>query len=176
MSVTRLQLFWNSCLFSNFEFWPWGTKIWYSARSSELHVIFIIPLARRWLCMSSSFLGFLWHGHIQDCSKVGYVSNPTSFLWNSRSPIRRYLKYGFIWVWGCSSNYNQNTGDAAQTATTWKMRSKIKSTITMPFSPYVLVLFAHSCDLTLMVQHNESRGDKCWRSIFDYGQIGQTHT
>ena len=62
---------------------------------------------------------------------------------------------------GCSSNYIQNTGDAAQTATTWKMRSKIKSTITTPFSQYVLVLFAHSCDLTLMVQHNESRGDKC---------------
>ena len=52
-------------------------------------------------------------------------------------------------------------GDAAQTATTWGMRLKAKSTITTPFSPYVLTLFAHSYDLTLMVQHNESRGDKC---------------
>ena len=62
---------------------------------------------------------------------------------------------------GCSSNYNQNTGDAAQTATTWGMGLKAKGINTTPFSPYVLTLFAHSCDLTLMVQHNESRGDKC---------------
>ena len=82
-----------------------------------------------------------------------------------------------IWVWGCSSRYNLNLGDAAQDITwIWGMQLKVKDTITTPFSLYVLTLFAHSYNLTLMVQHNESRGGKCWRSILDYGQIGRTHS
>ena len=49
-------------------------------------------------------------------------------------------------------------GDAAQIARVWGMQLKIKGTVITPFSLYVLTLFAHSYNLTLMVQHNESRG------------------
>ena len=48
--------------------------------------------------------------------------------------------------------------DAAQIARAWGMQLKVKGTVITPFSLYVLALFADSCVLTFMVQHNESRG------------------
>ena len=62
---------------------------------------------------------------------------------------------------GMQLKVQSELGDAAQMARTWGMQLKVKETVIMPFSLYVLTLFAHSYDFTLMVHHNESKGGKC---------------
>ena len=89
------------------------------------------------------------------------VLNPTSVIIVPEVAVESLFNAQFYLSMGMQLKIQSEFGDVAQIAKTWGMQLKVKGTITTPFSLYVLTLFAHSCDLTLMVQHNESRGGKC---------------
>ena len=61
------------------------------------------------------------------------------------------LKAQFNLSIGMQLKVQSELGDAAQMTRIWGMQLKIKGTVIMPFNLYVITLFAHSCDLTLMV-------------------------